>query len=65
MSGRSRTGRRFLPYDLVGTIAKWTYGLGSAATLGVLAHIVGAGHVHNIAPPRPAPATMPDLPSEE
>ncbi|MFQ6197101.1 hypothetical protein [Streptomyces sp. NPDC000405] len=54
-----------MPYDLVGTIAKWTYGLGSVATLGVLAHIVGAGHEHNVAPPRPAPVTTPDLPVEE
>ncbi|MFI1182511.1 hypothetical protein ACH4UT_23555 [Streptomyces sp. NPDC020799] len=53
-----------MPHDPVGTIAKWTYGLGSAAALGLLAQIVGVEHAHNAVPPRPAPVTAPDLPAE-
>ncbi|MEV4502598.1 hypothetical protein [Streptomyces klenkii] len=64
MSGYDRTKRRFMPYDPVGLIAKWTYGLGSAAVLGLLAQIVGVEHTHHVVPPRPAPVATPDLPAE-
>ncbi|KAB7835778.1 hypothetical protein [Streptomyces mobaraensis] len=64
MSGRTRVTRRFLLDDPLGTIAKWTYGLGSAATLALLAQIVGADHDHTLAPPRP-PLTTTDLPADE
>ncbi|MFF4408515.1 hypothetical protein ACFY1P_29725 [Streptomyces sp. NPDC001407] len=46
-------------------IAKWTYGLGSVAALGLLAQIVGVEHAHNVVPSRPVPVATPDLPSEE
>ncbi|MGW2364621.1 hypothetical protein ACWCZ5_03405 [Streptomyces sp. NPDC001667] len=64
MNDRARPRRRLAWYDPVGTVCKWTYGVGVVATLGLLGQLVRLEHHHN-AVPNPPPASVPDLPAEE
>ncbi|MFI9201630.1 hypothetical protein [Streptomyces sp. NPDC053048] len=61
MRGRAQPRRRLVWYDPVGTVCKWTYGVGVVATLGLLGQLE---HHHNAVPSTP-PASVPDLPPEE
>lgn len=64
MRGRAQPRRRLVWYDPVGTVCKWTYGVGVVATLGLLGQLVRLEHHHN-ALPSPPPTSVPDLPAEE